>query len=355
MDRRKGNQDNTGIAGKLSKTLLRERKRLPRYFLKCPSKNTLLPYNTTMSLANELLLRTTWDKEELEAAFIVVHMFHDDFEDNNNGERKLSSTTTPVANSNDDVQHILLLTTKNILMIEVFSSKDAKPEVMWCVNMSNVKEIRLNNNTLTILKKSKVIKTTLEKLAKNNVIWKLRKIIVDDHHLSWSDINNKLLGKMVFQPKNCRCINGRKISVSGKITTNKKAGKIQKYTFRASTIAAAAEFCGAMKKLELNIIGVNDERLQHFIKRANDIATLLYLDDDKHYHDNKYHNINNTFKNKLSLNENDDDSDDSDDSDNEEDENRKNDDADSLNDSRIRSDSLDSLASIASIEAELNF
>ena len=55
-DRKRNKHGNTGIVGKLSKTLLRERKRLPRHF----SKRTgyLTPYDQELSLAAELLLRT---------------------------------------------------------------------------------------------------------------------------------------------------------------------------------------------------------------------------------------------------------------------------------------------------------
>jgi hypothetical protein len=179
MDRLK-HQDNTGIAGKLSKTLLRERKRLPRHF--GSKEGILLPYDATLSLAHELLLRTAWHSEELDQAFVVV-------------------------GGGEEVQHLVLLTDRTVLMIEVFASKDGKPEVLWSVNIANVRHVAttvqdeqkdgVSRKTLSIVKRSKIVKAQLEKQGKMNKLWRWRSVVVEDNHLSWSN-KKKKLGKMLL-------------------------------------------------------------------------------------------------------------------------------------------------------------
>ena len=179
MDRLK-HQDNTGIAGKLSKTLLRERKRLPRHF--GSKEGILLPYDATLSLAHELLLRTAWHSEELDQAFVVV-------------------------GGGEEVQHLVLLTDRTVLMIEVFASKDGKPEVLWSVNIANVRHVAttvqeeqkdgVSRKTLSIVKRSKIVKAQLEKQGKMNKLWRWRSVVVEDNHLSWSN-KKKKLGKTLL-------------------------------------------------------------------------------------------------------------------------------------------------------------
>jgi hypothetical protein len=181
MDRLK-HQDNTGIAGKLSKTLLRERKRLPRHF--GSKEGILLPYDATLSLAHELLLRTAWHSEELDQAFVVVGV-----------------------GGGEEVQHLVLLTDRTVLMIEVFASKDGKPEVLWSVNIANVRHVAttvqdeqkdgVSRKTLSIVKRSKIVKAQLEKQGKMNKLWRWRSVVVEDNHLSWSN-KKKKLGKMLL-------------------------------------------------------------------------------------------------------------------------------------------------------------
>ena len=181
MDRLK-HQDNTGIAGKLSKTLLRERKRLPRHF--GSKEGILLPYDATLSLAHELLLRTAWHSEELDQAFVVVG-----------------------GGGGEEVQHLVLLTDRTVLMIEVFASKDGKPEVLWSVNIANVRHVAttvqdeqkdgVSRKTLSIVKRSKIVKAQLEKQGKMNKLWRWRSVVVEDNHLSWSN-KKKKLGKTLL-------------------------------------------------------------------------------------------------------------------------------------------------------------
>jgi hypothetical protein len=119
---------------------------------------------------------------------------------------------------------------------------------------------------------------------------------------------------MKYKSEDCRVANGRKIIVTGQIVSQRKgkAGKVQVIHLRAGTVVAAAEFCGAMKQLELDIHEVNEERLGRFMERTNAQAELFKPDGEEEEEESSTR-------------------------------------------SRSRSNSYDSLASIGSIEEELMF
>ena len=153
-----------------------------------------------------------------------------------------------------------------------------------------------------------------------------------------------LAGTMKYKSEDCRVANGRKIIVTGQIVSQRKgkAGKIQVINLRAGTAVAAAEFCGAMKQLELDIHEVNEERLGRFVERTNAQAELFKPDEEEE--EEAYHVTSGGEGVKQEESEEED-----------EDEDEVGVEEESSTRSRSRSNSYDSLASIGSIEEELMF
>ena len=154
---------------------------------------------------------------------------------------------------------------------------------------------------------------------------------------------------MKYKSEDCRVANGRKIIVTGQIVSQRKgkAGKVQVIHLRAGTVVAAAEFCGAMKQLELDIHEVNEERLGRFMERTNAQAELFKPDGEEE--EEAYHVTSGGEGVKLEESE-------------EEEGEEEEEEAEgswveeeSSTRSRSRSNSYDSLASIGSIEEELMF
>ena len=155
---------------------------------------------------------------------------------------------------------------------------------------------------------------------------------------------------MKYKPEDCRVANGRKIIVTGQIVSQRKgkAGKVQVINLRAGTVVAAAEFCGAMKQLEMDIHEVNEERLGRFMERTNAQAELFKPDGEEE-EEEAYHVTSGGEGVKLEESE-------------EEEGEEEEEEAEgswveeeSSTRSRSRSNSYDSLASIGSIEDELMF
>ena len=301
----------------------------------------------------------------------------------------------------ENKQHLLVLTNMTLLMIEVLVSKDLKPkpEVLWCVRLKNLKKIlhndtnnhknhknhndanNTNNNSVhnnksvvndknalneinqnkssfgssssfTIIKKSKIAKSHLEKLGKSG-IWKGRVCVTNDQHeLSWS-FKKKKLGEMKFNPNGCRCL-GKKIAISGLMISNrkKKQGKIKHIILRASSIKNAAEYCGSMKDLIVNVKSVTPDRIHRFLTKIKEIVKLN-VDDIKA----KDENVEGDGDGDGDGNEVSEESDDDDDDEEEEEEDGEKEDVEGVENSSVvrrheRTDSLDSLASITSLDLE---
>ena len=149
---------------------------------------------------------------------------------------------------------------------------------------------------------------------------------------------------MKYKSEDCRVANGRKIIVTGQIVSQRKgkAGKVQVIHLRAGTVVAAAEFCGAMKQLELDIHEVNEERLGRFMERTNAQAELFKPDGEEE--EEAYHVTSGGEGVKLEESEEE-----------EGEEEEEEEEEESSTRSRSRSNSYDSLASIGSIEEELMF
>ena len=154
-----------------------------------------------------------------------------------------------------------------------------------------------------------------------------------------------LAGTMKYKSEDCRVANGRKIIVTGQIVSQRKgkAGKVQVIHLRAGTVVAAAEFCGAMKQLELDIHEVNEERLGRFMERTNAQAELFKPDGEEE-EEEAYHVTSGGEGVKLEESEEE-----------EGEEEEEEEEEESSTRSRSRSNSYDSLASIGSIEEELMF
>ena len=179
----------------------------------------------------------------------------------------------------------------------------------------------------------------------------------DQHELSWS-FKKKKLGEMKFNPSGCRCL-GKKIAISGLMISNrkKKQGKIKHIILRASSIKNAAEYCGSMKDLIVNVKSVTPDRIHRFLTKIKEIVKLN-VDDIK----TKDVNVEGDGDGDAYGNEVSEDSDDDEDEDEEEEEDGEKEDGEKEdveegeNSSVVRrherTDSLDSLASITSLDLE---
>ena len=186
------------------------------------------------------------------------------------------------SSSNDDGrQELVMLTERSLMMVEVFASKDSKPEVLWSIDLSNIENVTTSDDgkILMIEKKYKISKSLLEKLGKSG-LWKGRNIMCEDQFLSWES-KGKLLGAIRFSSNDCRC-SGRKIFVKGNMTSQskkgRKAGKMKEIILRASTIRSAAEFCGGMKELNVSVENVKSERVERLVSKLTSKLTSMVRD-----------------------------------------------------------------------------
>jgi hypothetical protein len=252
-----------------------------------------LPFDEELSLAHELLFRSAWREEELDDAFLLVpspeeldtsetmstpvvaevkkktsSFLRKAFSKSKSKTQYLPSSSSFAESSIDVGRQLVMLTERTLMLVEVYASKDAKPEVLWSIDISNIEKVTCcdGGSKLVVEKKYKRAELMLEKIGKSG-IWKGRTIVCEDQFLSW-EYKGKSLGSIRFSSDECRC-SGRKISVSGNITSQskkgRKAGKMKEIVLRAGTIRAAAEFCGAMKGLEVCVENVESERVKRLV------------------------------------------------------------------------------------------